>query len=142
MTRGISNLNSALPADRIVRRARTVEQIAIRVGAVPRRAKGSGSEVVQRRAALRCAVTYSAVPRLPPTMARKKRVPSNVIARNRKARHDYTIEETIEAGIALEGWEVKSLRSGRLQLRDSYAAVGNGEMWLHGLHPRDTAAHA
>ena len=67
-------------------------------------------------------------------MARKKNVPSNVIARNRKARHDYTIEETIEAGIALEGWEVKSLRNGRLQLRDSYAAVSNGEIWLQGAH--------
>ena len=67
-------------------------------------------------------------------MARKKDVPSNVIARNRKARHDYAIEDTFEAGIALEGWEVKSLRSGRLQLRDSFAAIKNGEIWLHGAH--------
>ena len=75
-------------------------------------------------------------------MARKKNVPSNVIARNRKARHDYTIEDTIEAGIALEGWEVKSLRNGRLQLRDSYAAVSGGELWLHGAHiaPLETAS--
>ena len=67
-------------------------------------------------------------------MAKKKGVPSNVIARNRKARHDYAIENTLEAGIALEGWEVKSLRDGRLQLRDSFAAVRGGEIWLHGAH--------
>ncbi len=67
-------------------------------------------------------------------MARTKSAPSNLIARNRKARHDYAIEDTIEAGIALEGWEVKSLRDGRLQLRDSYATVRNGELWLMGAH--------
>ena len=69
------------------------------------------------------------------TMARKKKsAPPNVIAQNRKARHDYAIEETLEAGIALEGWEVKSLRDGRLQLRDSFAAVRSGEIWLSGAH--------
>ena len=68
-------------------------------------------------------------------MARKKNSTTpNVIARNRKARHDYAIEDTLEAGIALEGWEVKSLRDGRLQLRDSFAAVRNGEIWLSGAH--------
>ena len=67
-------------------------------------------------------------------MARTKGEPSSVIARNRKARHDYAIEETLEAGIALEGWEVKSLRDGRLQLRDSHAAVRGGELWLLGAH--------
>ena len=67
-------------------------------------------------------------------MARKKSIPTNVIARNRKARHDYTIEDTFEAGVALQGWEVKSLRDGRLQLRDSYAAVRNSEIWLVGAH--------
>ena len=67
-------------------------------------------------------------------MARKRSAPSNVIARNRKARHDYAIEDTFEAGIALEGWEVKSLRDGRLQLRDSYATIRNGEVWLLGAH--------
>ena len=69
------------------------------------------------------------------TMARKKKnTPSNVIAQNRKARHDYAVEDTLEAGIVLEGWEVKSLRDGRLQLRDSFAAVRNGEVWLSGAH--------
>jgi SsrA-binding protein len=53
---------------------------------------------------------------------------------NRKARHDYQIVETIEAGIALLGNEVKSLREGRANLRDSYAVVENGEVILKGLH--------
>lgn len=75
-------------------------------------------------------------------MARKKSVPTNVIARNRKARHDYAIEDTLEAGIALQGWEVKSLRDGRLQLRDSYATVRSSEIWLLGAHisPLDTVS--
>lgn len=59
---------------------------------------------------------------------------SNVIATNRKARHDYRIEETLEAGLVLEGWEVKSLRQGRAQLRDSYVYLENGEAWLQGSH--------
>ena len=55
------------------------------------------------------------------------------IADNRGA-HDYHIEETIEAGIALQGTEVKSLRLGRVNLRDSYARVQNGEVFLHGVY--------
>ncbi len=57
-----------------------------------------------------------------------------LIAQNKKAFHDYFIEETLEAGIALTGTEVKSLRAGRVNLRDSYAAVENGELWLIGVH--------
>jgi SsrA-binding protein len=57
-----------------------------------------------------------------------------VIAQNRKARHDYTVLDTFECGIALKGGEVKSLREGRVQLRDAYARVDDGEMWLHGVH--------
>jgi SsrA-binding protein len=53
---------------------------------------------------------------------------------NRKARHDYFIEETIEAGIALTGSEVKSLRAGKGQLKDSYARIKNGEAWLVQAH--------
>lgn len=56
------------------------------------------------------------------------------IADNRKARHDFHIEETFEAGIALQGTEVKSLRLGRVNLRDSFARVEKGEVFLHGLH--------
>ncbi|MBI3787614.1 MAG: SsrA-binding protein, partial [Ignavibacteriales bacterium] len=53
---------------------------------------------------------------------------------NRKARHDYHILETLEAGIALKGTEVKSLRKGNGNLQDSYAMIKNGEVWLHGMH--------
>lgn len=56
------------------------------------------------------------------------------IAENRKARHDYFIEEVIEAGIALTGTEVKSLRLGRVNLRDSFARVDNGELFLFNCH--------
>lgn len=57
-----------------------------------------------------------------------------VVATNRKARYDYFIEETFEAGIVLKGTEVKSLRAGRVQLRDSYARVEGGEVFLHNAH--------
>jgi SsrA-binding protein len=56
------------------------------------------------------------------------------VAQNKKAFHDYFIEETLEAGIVLTGTEVKSVRSGRVNLRDSYAAVQNGELFLIGAH--------
>lgn len=56
------------------------------------------------------------------------------IAENRKARHDYFIEEQIEAGLALEGWEVKSLRDGRANLKEGYAVIRNNEAWLVGAH--------
>jgi len=54
------------------------------------------------------------------------------IAANSKARHDYFIEERTEAGLVLEGWEVKSLRAGRLQLKESYVVIRQGEIWLLG----------
>ncbi len=57
-----------------------------------------------------------------------------LVAQNKKAYHDYFIEETLEAGIALTGTEVKSIRAGRVNLRDSYAAVDNGELFLVGAH--------
>jgi len=58
----------------------------------------------------------------------------NTIAENRKARHDFFIDERIEAGLALEGWEVKSLREGRANLTESYALLKDGEAWLIGAH--------
>jgi SsrA-binding protein len=67
-------------------------------------------------------------------MAKAKKRDSNTIAVNRKATFDYFIEEQFEAGIALEGWEVKSLRDGRLQLKESYVIVQNGEIFLVGAH--------
>ncbi len=57
-----------------------------------------------------------------------------VLVTNRKARRDYTILDTFEAGMVLQGTEVKSLRSGQGSLTGSYAAVDDGEVWLHGLH--------
>ena len=56
---------------------------------------------------------------------------TKVLARNRKARHDYAIDETLEAGLALVGSEVKSIRDGKVTLIDAYATVENGEAWLH-----------
>ena len=57
-----------------------------------------------------------------------------VIAQNRKARHDYFIEETLEAGIVLAGTEVKSIRLGKVNLKDSYADIRNGEVFLNNMH--------
>lgn len=57
-----------------------------------------------------------------------------LIAENRKARHDYFIEERLEAGLSLMGWEVKSLRAGRAQLAEAYVYVRNGEAFLFGAH--------
>jgi len=59
---------------------------------------------------------------------------SSTIALNKKARFDYFIENTFEAGLALEGWEVKSLRDGRVQLKESYVIIKNNEAWLLGAH--------
>jgi len=57
-----------------------------------------------------------------------------VVARNRKARHEYEILETLEAGIALKGPEVKSLRDGKVAFQDAFAQVERGEVWLRSLH--------
>jgi SsrA-binding protein len=57
-----------------------------------------------------------------------------VVAQNRKARHDYQIDATYEAGLALTGTEVKSLRAGRASLTDGYAEVRDGEVWLRNVH--------
>ncbi len=65
---------------------------------------------------------------------KKSKSADNSIAVNRPARHDYFIEDEIEVGIVLEGWEVKSLRDGNLQLKESYVMIKNGEIWLIGAH--------
>ena len=57
-----------------------------------------------------------------------------IVATNKKARHDFFIEDTYEAGIELSGTEVKSIRAGKVNLRDSYAQVKDGEMFLHNVH--------
>ena len=68
-------------------------------------------------------------------MAKKKtKTPSNTIAQNKKARFDFFIEKEYEAGLSLMGWEVKSLREGRAQLKESYVIIDKGELFLFGAH--------
>jgi SsrA-binding protein len=66
--------------------------------------------------------------------SKKSKVNSNSIVLNKKARHDYFIEQTLEAGLSLEGWEVKSLRESKVQIKESYVIIKNGEMFLFGAH--------
>ncbi len=67
---------------------------------------------------------------------RAKKTPSSshTIALNKKARHDYFLEERFEAGLALQGWEVKSLRAGRAQLKEGYVTLQDGQVYLVGAH--------
>lgn len=70
-------------------------------------------------------------------MAKKKAKSKNnsqTIALNKRASHEYFIEERFEAGLSLEGWEVKSMREDRVQLNEGYVLVKNGEAWLFGMH--------
>ena len=75
-------------------------------------------------------------------MARKDDKTPSTIAQNKKARFDYFIEERLEAGLVLEGWEVKSMRAAKAQLVDSYVILRGGEAWLLGAHltPLNTAS--
>jgi SsrA-binding protein len=63
-----------------------------------------------------------------------KQTGRKLIASNRKARHDYHVEDVVEAGLVLTGTEVKSLRAGRASLVDGFASVDHGEVWLEGVH--------
>jgi len=65
---------------------------------------------------------------------KKKKPTSNTIALNKRARHDYELSDRFEAGLALQGWEVKSLREGKVQLVDTYVLIKNGEAFLLGAH--------
>ena len=76
-------------------------------------------------------MTGAARPPYNPSMASDD---ARVVAVNRRARHDFDIEETFEAGLVLTGTEIKSVRAGRVNLRDSYARVEDGELWLHNMH--------
>jgi SsrA-binding protein len=67
-------------------------------------------------------------------MAKPKKTTSNTIANNKKARFEYFIEDEFEAGLALEGWEVKSMRAGRAQLKEAYVTINKGELFLIGAH--------
>jgi len=75
-------------------------------------------------------------------MAKKPKIPENTIALNKRARFDYHVEETFEAGIALMGWEVKSLRAGKGQITDTYVIMQNSEALLVGgqIQPLNTAS--
>ena len=66
--------------------------------------------------------------------SKKPKASSNTIVLNKKARHDYFIEQTLEAGLSLEGWEVKSLRENKVQIKESYVILKNSEMFLFGAH--------
>jgi len=77
-------------------------------------------------------------------MANQDTGEEKVVATNRKARHNYEILDTYEAGIVLTGTEVKSLRQGNANLSDSFALIKNGELWLQGMHisPYDRGSYA
>ncbi len=91
-------------------------------------------------------LVYGTKDRKMPAMAKKAKNKSgqggSTIALNKQAKHEYFIEERYEAGIALQGWEVKSLREGRLQLKESYVTIKEGEAFLFGAHitPLPTAS--
>jgi SsrA-binding protein len=77
------------------------------------------------------------------TQAQSSEAP-RTIAVNRRARHDYFIEDRYEAGLALQGWEVKSLRAGKAQITEAYVILKNGEAWLLGAHfapLKETSTH-
>jgi SsrA-binding protein len=67
-------------------------------------------------------------------MAADEEQGGRIVTTNRKARHEYTVFDSLETGIVLKGTEVKSLRLGNANLADSYAEIRNGEVWLHGMH--------
>ncbi len=66
--------------------------------------------------------------------SKKKKQSDNTIAKNRYISHEYFIEERFEAGLVLEGWEVKSMREGKVQLKESYVFIKKGEVWISGMH--------
>lgn len=81
------------------------------------------------------------MPKAPNTKTKASPAPSTV-ALNKKARHDFFLEDRFEAGLVLQGWEVKSLRAGRINLTESYVLLKDGEAWLFGAHvsPLPTAS--
>lgn len=66
--------------------------------------------------------------------SKKNKQTDNTIAKNRYISHEYFIEERFEAGLVLEGWEVKSMREGKVQLKESYVFIKQGEVWISGMH--------
>ncbi|GEO66706.1 SsrA-binding protein SmpB [Levilactobacillus spicheri] len=66
--------------------------------------------------------------------SKSKKTPDNLLAQNRKARHDYAVTDTVEAGLVLTGTEIKSIRERRINLQDGFAQIRNGEAWLMNVH--------
>jgi SsrA-binding protein len=83
---------------------------------------------------LLASLVYAALYNFSMSDKNKDKEEPRLIAANRRARHDYFIEETYEAGLALQGWEVKSLRDGRAQVAEAYVIIKNEEAWLIGAH--------
>ncbi len=82
-------------------------------------------------------VQHAAIPTHRPhvtVMSKPVKKSANTIARNKRARFDYFIEETLEAGLVLHGWELKSIRAGKVQIAESYVFLRQGEAWLYGAH--------
>lgn len=75
-------------------------------------------------------------------MSKAQKTPQHQIAKNRRAQFDYFLEDTFEAGLVLEGWEVKSLRAGKANLSESYVILKDGEAWLFGcrIEPLNTVS--
>ena len=67
-------------------------------------------------------------------MSKKSKKPDNQICANKKARHEYFIEETFEAGLSLQGWEVKAIRAGKMTITEAYIIFRNNEAFLFGAH--------
>jgi len=67
-------------------------------------------------------------------MSAREKTETSAIATNRRARHEYDIEQTFEAGISLVGSEVKTLRGGKASLQDAYGVINRGELWVYGIH--------
>jgi SsrA-binding protein len=88
--------------------------------------------VTDRRSCVRRAVPVTTSRTIP--MPDKKPPGPTTIAVNRRARHEYTIDETFEAGLVLTGTEIKSIRAGKVNLAEAYARVEHGEAWLVGAH--------
>src|SRR5690348_2967035 len=106
---------------------RSRDRTSARANSAPARGGGSGS-----RFSIRHEQATAIVADMAKTKAQEKKAAGGTIALNKRARHEYHIDEHYEAGIALQGWEVKSLRAGRINLGDAYAIVKNGEIFLFG----------
>jgi SsrA-binding protein len=120
-----SNRNLAQPAGAVHpdrrARARALKRQPVRAGKMP---------VLREEIADRVSPPEDCLPVKTP----KSEAHGPIIAQNRKAWHDYFIEQKFEAGLALEGWEVKSLRAGRAQLKEGYVVIDRGEVYLIGAH--------